>query len=185
MDCSDFRVLASAHLDFELSFAEQKSFLQHLEGCELCARLLAHMQKIKLHLKQGVSTSLSPDFVARLQERLRTDLARRPAWWRRLVEPGASGLSPASLGGLAVAAMAVLAISLSLFRQEEAPLVEPAGQSLQAGPSFKLIPAQPGSVNPAGVADVSTGSDSLLERRNPARRDFSRQMKYVSQVGRP
>ncbi len=185
MDCSDFRVLASAYLDYELSFAEQKSFLRHLEDCEPSARILAHMQKIQLHLKHGVTESLSPDFVARLQERLRTDLARRPAWWHRLFEPGASGFSPASMGGLAVAAMAMLAISLSLFHQEAAPLVEPAGQSLQAGPALKLFPAQPGSVNSAGVADISTGTDSLLERRDSSRRDFSRQMKYVSQAGRP
>ncbi len=185
MDCSDFRVLASTYLDYDLSFAEQKSFLRHLEDCEPCDCILAHMQKIQLHLRHGVSESLSPDFVARLQERLRTDLARRPARWRRLFEPGASGFSPASLGGLAIAAMAMLAISLSLFHQEAAPLVEPAGQSLQAGPSLKLIPSQPGSVNSAGVADVSTGTDSLLERRDSSRRDFSRQMKYVSQAGRP
>lgn len=185
MDCSDFRVLASAFLDYELSFAKQKSLLRHLEDCEPCARILAQMQKIQLHLKQGVPVSLSPDFVARLQERLRADLNRRPAWWRGLFEPGASGFSPASLGGLAVAAMAMLVISLSLFQQEAAPLVEPAGQSLQAGPSLQLFPAQPGSAHSAGVADVSAGSDSLLERRDSSRRDFSRQMKYVSQAGRP
>ncbi len=185
MDCSDFRVLASAYLDYELSFAEQKTFLLHLEDCKPCARIVAHMQKIQLHLKGGMSVSLSPDFVARLQERLRTDLARRPAWWRRLIEPGASGFSPASMGGLAVAAMAVLVISLSLFHQETAPLVEPAGQSLQAGPALKLFPAQPGSINSAGVANVNTGADSLRERQDSSRRDFSRQMKYVSQAGRP
>ncbi len=185
MDCSDFRVLTSAYLDYDLSFAEQKSFLRHLEDCEPCARILAQMQKIQLLLKQGASVALSPDFVARLQERLRADLAQRPAWGRRLIEPGASGFSPASLGGLAIAAMAMLAISLSLFHQEAAPLVEPAGHSLQAGPSLKLLPSQPGSINPAGVADVSTGTDSLQERRDSSRRDFSRQMKYVSQAARP
>ncbi len=185
MDCSDFRVLASTYLDYDLSFAEQKSFLRHVEECEPCARILAHMQKIQLHLKQGASVSLSPDFVSRLQERLRADLARRPAWWRRLFEPGVSGFSPASMGGLALAAMAMLAISLSLFHQEAAPLVEPAGHSLQAGPSLKLSPSRPGSIHSAGVADFTTTTDSLLERRDSSRRDFSRQMKYVSQAGRP
>ncbi len=185
MDCSDFRVLASAYLDYDLSFAEQKSFLRHLEDCEPCARILAQMQKIQLHLKHDASVLLSPDFVARLQERLRTDLARRPAWWRQLFEPGVRGFSPASMGGLAVAAMAMLAISLSLFHQETAPLVEPVGHSLQAGPALKLIPSLPGKINSAGVADVSAGTDSLLERRDSSRRDFSRQMKYVSQAGRP
>ena len=63
--------------------------------------------------------------------------------------------------------------------------MEPAGQTLQAAPALKVAPPQPGSVLTATATDDSATADSLREQRDSSRRDFSRQMKYVSQGERP
>ncbi|MEE9466032.1 MAG: zf-HC2 domain-containing protein [Candidatus Neomarinimicrobiota bacterium] len=181
MDCSDFQVLISQYLDSELSFIEQKTFLQHKGDCEGCADLIARMEELKSLLRQEVPVSLSIDFVSRLQERLRRELNRQPAWWQRLSEPGSTGFSPVSLGGLAAAAAFVIIIGVSLFQQEAAPLVEPSAKSLQAGPSLQFTPDRSGGLNAAAPAPVSAEADSVQDNRDTSGRDFSRQMKYVNQ----
>ncbi len=185
MDCSDFQVLISPYLDSELSFAEQKTFIEHLEDCPGCPGVLVKMQELRDLLRQGTPVALPVDFVSRLQERLRQELNRQPVWWRRLVEPGSTGFSPASLGGLAAAAAFAVIISVSLFQQETAPLVEPSAKTMQAGPSLKFAPDRSSGYSAAAPSSASTQTDSLLDRRDSTRRDFSRQMKYVNQRAKP
>ena len=181
MDCSHFRLKVSPYLDYELSFAEQKMFTQHGEACPECAEMLTRMEGLKLTLRQGVPTSLSPDFVSRLQERLRHEKNRQPSWWRQLTTPQSFGLSPVSLGGMAVATLAVLFLGVSLFQQESAPLVDPPRTSIQAGQPAMMVPNATG-VDPASTPLLTTmPADSVSNRRDSSRRDFSRQMKYVNQ----
>lgn len=185
MDCSDFQVLISPYLDSELSFTEQKTFLNHLEDCQGCPDILVKMQELRNLLRQKSPIVLSVDFVSRLQQRLRQELHRQPVWWRRLVEPGSTGFSPVSLGGLATAAVFAVIISISLFDRETAPLVEPSAKSMQAGPSFQFAPERSSGYSAAAPSSASTQADSLLDRRDSTRRDFSRQMKYVNQRAKP
>ena len=185
MDCSDFQVLISPYLDSELSFTEQKTFLEHLEDCQGCPDVVVKMQELRKLLRQGAPVALSVDFVSRLQERLRQELNRQPVWWQRLVEPGSTGFSPASLGGLAAAAAFAVIISISLFQREAAPLVEPSAKSMQAGPALQFSPTRSSGFSAAAPSSASTQTDSLHDRRDSTRRDFSRQMKYVNQPANP
>ncbi len=181
MDCSQFRLKVSFYLDRELSFAEQKIFSQHGEECSDCAELLAEIKRVKMALRQGISESLSPDFVSRLQERLRSEVDRKPAWWRRLTVPQRFGFSPVSLGGMVAAALAVLVLGVSLFQHESAPLVDPPQSAIQTGRPAMLAPnVQGANATPTPLLTTSP-DDSISNRRDSSRRDFSRQIKYVNQ----
>ncbi len=181
MDCSQFRLKISTYLDRELSFAEQKIFSQHDEECSDCAELLAEIKRMKLALRQGISESLSPDFVSRLQERLRSEVDRKPAWWWRLTVPQRFGFSPVSLGGMVAATIAVLVIGVSLFQHESAPLVDPPQSAIQAGGPAMLAPNSQGASPTSTPLLTTLPTDSVSNRRDSSRRDFSRQIKVVNQ----
>ena len=181
MNCSQFRFKISLDLDRELSFAEQKIFSQHDEECSDCAELLAEIKKMKLALKQGIAVSISPDFLSRLQERLRSEVDRKPVWWRRLTVPQRFGFSPVSLGGMVAAALAVLVLGVSLFQHESAPLVDPPQSAVQTGqPAMPTPNVQ--AVNPAFTPLLTTlPADTISNRRDSSQRDFSRRIKFVNQ----
>lgn len=181
MDCSQFRLKISSYLDLELSFTEQKIFSQHDEDCSDCTELLAEIKRVKLALRRGISESLSPDFVTRLQERLRSEVDRKPAWWRRLTVPQRLGFSPVSLGGMVAAALAVVVLGVSLFQHESAPLVDPPQSAIQTGRPAMLAPNVLGA-NPTATPWLTTlPADSISNHRDSSRRDFSRQIKVVNQ----
>lgn len=181
MDCSQFRLKVSFNLDRELSFTEQKLFSQHSEECPDCGELLAEIKKVKLALRKGLSASLSPDFVSRLQKRLRSEVDRNPEWWRRLTVPQRIGFSPVSLGGMVAAALAVLVLGVSLFQHESAPLVDPPQSAVQTSRPALIVPSVQGA-NPIPTPLLTTSTaDSNSNLRDSSRRDFSRQIKYVNQ----
>ena len=184
MNCSQFRLKISPYLDSELSFTELKNFKEHSESCSYCAELVSNMESIRSALGVGLETSLSPDFVPRLQARLRAEINRAPSWWSQLATPRIMGFSPISLGGLAAAVLALLVIGVSFLNQESAPLVDPPKSSLHQNPPAMMIPNPVGTSQPASPLLTTTPNDSSLNQRDSSRRDFSRQIKYVNQPRR-
>ena len=181
MDCSQFRLKISSDLDRELSFAEQNIFSRHDKECSDCAALLAEIKRVKVALKQGIAVSVSPDFLSRLQERLRSEVDRKPAWWQRLTVPQRFGFSPVSLGGMVAAALAVMVLGVSLFQHESAPLVDPPQRAIQTGQPAMLAPNVQG-VSPTSIPLLTTlPADSISNRGDSSQRDFSRQIKLVNQ----
>jgi len=181
MNCSQFRLKISPYLDSELSFTELKYFKEHFESCSHCAELRSDIENIRVALGEGLGASLSPDFVPRLQARLRAEINRTPSWWRQLATPRIIGLSPISLSGLAAAVLALLVIGVSFFYQESAPLVDPPKSSLQGNPPAIMIPDPAGTTQTANPLLTTSPDDSVSNQRDSSRRDFSRQLKYISQ----
>ncbi len=184
MNCSQFRLKISPYLDSELSFTELKTFKEHPESCSHCAELMSDMESIRVALGEGLEASLSPDFVPRLQARLRAEINRMPSWWRQLATPRIMGFSPISLSGLAAAALALFVIGVSLFHQESAPLVDPPKSNLQGNPPAMMIPDPTGTTQTANPLLTTSPNDSVSNQRDSSRRDFSRQLKYVNQPRR-
>ncbi len=184
MNCSQFRLKISPYLDSDLSFTELKHFRKHSESCSRCAELVIEMESTRLTLGNGLETSLSPDFVPRLQARLRAEINRAPSWWHQLATPRIMGFSPISLSGLAAAALALLVIGVSFLSQESAPLIDPPKSSLRPDPPAMMMPNPAGTSPTASPLLTTSPNDSILDQRDSSRRDFSRQMKYVSQPQR-
>ncbi|UCH63790.1 MAG: zf-HC2 domain-containing protein [Fidelibacterota bacterium] len=184
MNCSQFRLKISPYLDSELSFTELKNFKEHSESCSSCAELVSNMEGIRLALVGSLDTSLSPDFVPRLQARLRAEINRAPSWWRQLATPRIMGFSPISLSGLAAAVLALLVIGVSLLNQESAPLVDPPKRSMGQNPPAMMIPNPSGTSQTASPLLTTSPNDSILDQHDSSQRDFSRQIKYVNQPRR-
>ncbi len=185
MNCSQFRLKISPYLDSELSFTELKYFKEHSESCSVCAGLVTDMESTRWALENGPEISLSPDFVPRLQTRLRAEINRAPSWWRQLATPRIMGFSPISLSGLAAAALALLVIGVSFLSQESAPLVDPPKSSLHQNPPAMIIPNPAGTSQTVNPLLTTSPNDSILDQRDSSRRDFSRQIKYVNQKRQP
>lgn len=181
MNCSQFRKKISPYLDSELSFTETRDFKEHCEGCPHCAELIADMVRIRDVLQENRSVSLSPDFVPRLQARLRTEINRSPTWWQHLLTPRFGGLSPVSLSGMAAATLALFIIGISLFQQESAPLVEPPTGAAQIETPAVMIPDPVGTSPAANPQLTASPIDSSFDQRDSIRRDYSPQIRYVDQ----
>lgn len=79
------------------------------------------------------------------------------------------------------AALAVLVLGVSLFQHESAPLVDPPQSAIQTGRPAMLAPnVQGANATPTPLLTTSP-DDSISNRRDSSRRDFSRQIKYVNQ----
>ena len=108
------------------------------------------------------------------------DLAKGPTLWRRFTTPKVAGLSPMSLSGLVAATVSAVIIGVSLFQSEAAPLVAPpqsaTGQLVPGGSA-----TQPAAPLSRPVAIQSAAPDSLRQKGDSTRRDFSRQIKLVNQ----
>ncbi|MFC1618737.1 anti-sigma factor family protein [Candidatus Neomarinimicrobiota bacterium] len=185
MNCYQFRLKISPYLDTELTYSELQSFREHLENCPHCADMTTQMERIRVTLGESLPVSLAPDFVARLQSRLQTEINRDTDWWRKLLTPRVMGFSPIHLGGLAAAAMALMIIGVGLFQPESAPLVDPPKASGLSNPST-VVPSQliPPTPTQSPLLTTSTG-DTTLHQQDSSRRDFSRQIRYVNQERNP
>ncbi len=184
MNCADFRGSLSPFIDSELSFTEQKRFGEHRAQCPACESLLTSMQSTRQYLAAELPVALSPDFIERLQARLNAELEEGPSWWQQLLEPKVFGLSPASMGGLAAAAVVMMLIGTSLFTQQTAPLLEPTRGPVRAATPPVMIPAQPAQTNTAAPMVTNSTPDTSAQQSAP-RRDYSRQIKYVNKAQNP
>lgn len=180
MNCSDLRSRISELLDKEASYADSQKYRLHLEECGGCSELYAGLESTRLTLAGAPLESLSADFMERLQERIRMDLAKGPTLWQRLTTPRLAGLSPMSLSGLVAATVSAFIIGVSLFQSEVAPLVPPpqsaTGQMVPGG-----APTQVDSPFSQPVATKAVVPDTLKQKGDSTRRDFSRQIKLVNQ----
>ena len=181
MNCSQFRKIISSYLDSELSFTETRDFKEHCEGCPCCAELIADLVRIREILHESRSVSLSPDFVPRLQARLRSEINRSPTWWQLLLTPRFGGLSPVSLSGMAAATLALFIIGISFFQQESVPLVDPPAGAAQMETPAVMIPDPVGTSSTVNPQLTSSPIDSSIDQRDSIRRDYSRQIRYVDQ----
>ncbi|MFB0515160.1 MAG: hypothetical protein ACETWG_00970 [Candidatus Neomarinimicrobiota bacterium] len=142
---------------------------------------MTQMEGIKANLAKAIPASLAPDFVPRLQTRLRAEINRTPSWWRQLLAPRVMGFSPISLSGIAAAALALLVIGVSLFQPESAPLVDPPAGAPPNNPPAMMTPNPIGASGSTPALITTAPSDSLLDQRDSSRHDFSRKIKYVNQ----
>ena len=183
MNCSELHSRVSELLDNELSYTDSQKFNQHLESCDDCSVLYAGMLSTKQVLSSPLPMSLSADFVSRLQEHIRAELARGPSLWQQITTPKVAGLSPMSLSGLALATVSALLIGVSLFQTETAPLVAPpasaTGQLVPGGAAGQ--PAQPVSPLNQPMTAQSLVPDSLKQSHDSTKPDFSKRMKLVNQ----
>ncbi|UCD39135.1 MAG: zf-HC2 domain-containing protein [Fidelibacterota bacterium] len=185
MNCSQYRFKISPYLDQELTFTELKMFREHLEGCPNCAELTLQMERTQVAMRDELQASLAPDFVPRLEARIRAEINRTPSWWRQMTAPRLVGFSPISLSGAAAAALAIVVIGVSLFLPDSAPLVDPPTSSTQNNPPVMMTRNSNPASQAANPLLTTTPQDSTPGQRDSVRRDFSRQMKYVNQGRRP
>ena len=183
MNCSELRSRISELLDQELSYSDAQIFKGDLAGCEDCSEIHVRLEQMKLVLAEEPLVSLPPDFIQRLQIRLKEDMALKNSWWQQMLTPRMAGLSPLSMSGMALAAVVALIVGVSLFQIDTAPLVEPprAVSSRPVAPTAGGF-SPGGSVRPPiPVQAPATMTDSLHPQRDSSRRDFSRQMKLGNQ----
>ena len=145
------------------------------------------MEKNKVLMGEELQATLPSDFVLRLQERLRAELHRTPAWWREIMTPRIMGFSPVSLGGLAAAVLALMVIGISLFQSETVPLIDPPSGAQFSNPNSPsmMVPSSTGPAPSAGSVLTATSSDSIIYRQDSTQRDFTGKMRYVNQVDNP
>jgi anti-sigma factor RsiW len=185
MNCSQFRFNISPYLDHELSFSELQSFESHQQTCPRCADLTAEMEKIKVAMGENLQATLAPEFVPRLQARLRAEVERTAPWYRQMMTPRIMGFSPISLSGLAAAVLAIMVIGVSLFLPESAPLIETPRGAVQNTPPPALIRNPSGPTGANNPSLIATPTDTVTNQHDSSRRDFSRRMKYVNRGQRP
>jgi anti-sigma factor RsiW len=106
-----------AYLKDELPTASRESVARHLEACAECRAALADFRT----LLSGVAAAPAPDvawprYRAELRQRLQAERGRR-AWWQR---PFPLAIS----AGLAAAALALVVLVPSAWRDERRPRVE-------------------------------------------------------------
>ena len=185
MNCAQLRIKISPYLDTELSYAELTAFKGHMAGCSDCTELVTDMTGIKMALHDSIHASLPPDFVTRLQHRVRAEGNRPESMWRKLTEPRIRGFSPLSVTGLAAVGLALAIIAVSLFTVESAPIVAPSTSSTQQTTPPLIVPTRPTSTQPTTPLITTAPGDSSTFLRDSSRRDFSRQIKYVNTGDRP
>lgn len=183
MNCSELHSRVSELLDNELSYSDSQKINQHLQNCGDCSALHAGMVNTRQVLASALPISLSIDFVPRLQEHIRAEMARGPSLWQQITTPKVAGLSPMSLSGLALATVSAFLIGVSLFQTDTAPLVAPpvsaTGQLVPAGATAQ--PVQPISPLNQPMAAQSIVPDSVMQSRDSTKPDFSKRMKLVNQ----
>lgn len=178
MICNHFRESVSQFLDSELSFSERKDFNGHGENCVDCSMLLARMENAKALLGNTPADKLSIDFVQRLQHRLRQEETRSPAWWRRMADKDIMGFSPISLTGMAAASIIAIALSISLFSTDAAPIIDAPKNSTKM-----MAPSPANGMN----RPLFTGAqaDSVFNAQDSTRKTQTPPIKYVSKGQNP
>jgi hypothetical protein len=149
MDCRAFRKNHVAFVDDVLPAIEMRAMEQHRSTCVACSRQDTLVRRSLLLVRNMPSIEPSPDFMARLNERLdqlgpaaRVDVVRRPHYSTGAVAAVAAGL-------IAVAYMAV----------ETTQYFAPAPDA-RIAPVFASVPAlEPAPIiaNSAFVASIPTG----------------------------
>lgn len=187
MNCSQFRSNISNYLDQELSFNELQGFKTHRTSCSVCADLVTQMEEIKVLMVKDLQATVAPEFVPRLQARLRAEVNRTAPWYQQLVTPRIMGFSPISLSGIAAAALAIAVIGVSLFLPESAPLMDTPRSTLQNAPpgAMTRTPSGASGANANQPYLMATPTDTVNNPHDSSRRDFSRQMRYVNQRQAP
>jgi hypothetical protein len=151
MDCRAFRRNHVAFVDDVLSIAEMRAMDQHRATCAACSRQDTMVRRSLLLIRNLPPIEPSPDFMARLNQRLdqlgpaaRVDVVRRPQYY----SPAA--LTAVAAGLIAVAYMAVE--TTQYFSPAPTAHVAPMIASVPAA----LEPA-PTIANSAFVASIPTG----------------------------
>lgn len=76
MQCSEFREIACAFLDDELTVETNHDVIRHAETCANCRRELAARRKLRLKLREAVANALelqmSDEFIKSLRGQLET-----------------------------------------------------------------------------------------------------------------
>lgn len=116
MDHEQALALVPGYLDGELSLSESLALDQHMAQCDACRQELARQRAASTQLRQADLRVAAPaDLVKRITAALP---GRKPLWQRMLAaaRPGSADRSSARAPlGLALASVAALAVSLTLF----------------------------------------------------------------------
>jgi hypothetical protein len=150
MDCRAFRKNHVAFVDDVLSIAEMRAMEQHRAACSACSRQDTMVRRSLLLIRNLPPIEPSPDFMARLNQRLdqlgpaaRVDVVRRPQYY------STAALTAVAAGLIAVAYMAV----------ETTQYFSPTPEA-RVAPMIANVPAlepAPTIANAAFVASIPTG----------------------------
>lgn len=99
MDCTDYRILISGHIDGELTDQEMRQLKDHLQECEACLAHLQHLETLQMTLKRFALLQDAPeiprDFASAITNRIQQTVAeRRPSVLERLREKSRKAVTP-------------------------------------------------------------------------------------------
>lgn len=152
MDCREFRHKHVAFVDDVLPAIEMDAMERHREACACCARHDTTIRRSLLIVRNLPSIEPSPDFMARLNERLEK---LGPASRVDVVAPRPH---VSSLGGFAALAAGVMAVAYMAVETTQyfTPPADPGVAAVAVSiPALELEP--PAIANSAFVASVPTG----------------------------
>lgn len=152
MNCREFRAQHCAFVDDTLSVADMAAMRGHLEVCVVCARLDTRVRRSLLLVRNSPRLECSPDFAARLHERIREigPVDRLDRSTRGLL---AAGVRYAAFAAGLAAAAAVGAVAVDRF-DRGIPEIRMA-PVIAAAPELDPIPST--VTSPAYVASVVSG----------------------------
>lgn len=148
MDCRAFRENHVAYVDDVLSAVDMATMRAHVQRCAKCARHDTAVRRSLLLARNLPTLEPSPDFMARLQQRIHALESANPT--------GSHHRMKAPIAGFAALA-AVIALVAYLALASTVNVGEPA--VIRMAPVVATAPARPASPaeSPAFVASVATG----------------------------
>jgi anti-sigma factor RsiW len=122
--CYRFRELISNYIDQDINFNQRREFEEHLDSCPGCAELYNSVLSTQKALRNFTTLSVSEDFMARLQARIKAD---RNHHYQAAHQKGFKFTRiPSFAYGFAAALVTVVAGFMILNRQHYEPTVSPA-----------------------------------------------------------
>ena len=157
MDCRQFREKHVAFVDDVLSSIEMRAMYEHLTVCSRCSRHDTAIRRSLLLVRNLPPIQPSPDFVARLNERL-AELG--PAAQVDIIAPRPQFSSAATFAALAAGVVAVAYMAMQTSHYFAHPVGAPVVAVAPVAPPALLPPIEPGPApiaNAAFMASVPTG----------------------------
>jgi hypothetical protein len=149
MDCRQFRSKHVAYVDDLLPAVEMAEMLGHVNVCDRCARQDTAIRRSLMIVRSLPSIEPSPDFMARLTERLQTMPASHEYDGVRTANSFLPPLGAIAALAAGVAAVAYMALQTSRYYAPDGPAIEPAIAA-------STIPMAAPMANAAFMASVPT-----------------------------
>lgn len=128
INCDSFAQQLSDFIENNISDENSRLLIAHRDSCENCSRLVHNAKRVLKSLKNLSPVAVSPDFNAKLRQKLALERQKPYRWFDSLIDPIRSiGFKPivATFATAAVIFLVVMVSNTYIFNKDEGVLYSP------------------------------------------------------------